>query len=153
MQETLMKFDPATGEPRPYPSHAEQWLLYHGFSTAWLFNPWTGSRRGAGDVGTDPLGRAIVPPSESGGEPMRPAIRIDAPGTGAAGTGVDGTDSAKAIAKAASLVGGVIADLPRVIDGRPEVRNVHADHAVRLSMPLPKRAPRAKAKTATKRVR
>lgn len=25
MQNILMKFDPATGEERPYPSHAAQW--------------------------------------------------------------------------------------------------------------------------------
>ena len=126
MQETLMRFDPATGEPRPYPSHAEQWRLFHGFTTAWLFNPWHGSRRGAGDVGTDPLGRAIVPPIESGGEPMRPApIRIDAPGTGAAGTGT-AVDAAAAIAKAAAKVGGVLANLPRVmprdVSSRPRAK-------------------------------
>jgi hypothetical protein len=61
-QNTLMKFDPATGESRPYPSHAAQWREYHGLGTAWLFNPWTGARRDARDVGSDMLGRAIVPP-------------------------------------------------------------------------------------------
>ena len=50
-QQTLMQFDPATGELRPYPSHAEQWRAFHGPATAWLFNPWTGTRRDAGDVG------------------------------------------------------------------------------------------------------
>lgn len=112
MQELLMKFDPATGEARPYPSHAEQWRLYHGFCTAWLFNPWDGDRRGAGAVGTDPLGRAIVPPSEA----ARPSpIRVDA-----ARAGVDGTDTAKSIAAAASLVAGVLANTatdPRVGGG------------------------------------
>ena len=44
MQQSLMKFDPATGEENPYPSHAEQWRDYHG-KAAWLFNPWTGQRR------------------------------------------------------------------------------------------------------------
>ena len=58
-QDTLMEFDPATGERRPYPSHAEQWRLYHGQSTAWLFNPWTGQRRDARDVGSDVQGLLI----------------------------------------------------------------------------------------------
>lgn len=63
-QQALMTFDPATGETKPYPSHAEQWRQWHGYSTAWLFNPWTGGRRNAGDVGTDVLGRLIHPPTE-----------------------------------------------------------------------------------------
>ena len=33
MQNTLMKFDPATGEERPYPSHAAQWRSWHGIKT------------------------------------------------------------------------------------------------------------------------
>jgi hypothetical protein len=57
-QPQLMAFDPATGEPRPYPSHAGQWREYHG-TVAWLFNPWTGARRLADDVGVDPLGRLV----------------------------------------------------------------------------------------------
>lgn len=60
-QEEVMRFDPATGEPEPYPSHAGQWRFWHGERTAWLFNPWTGKRRLAGDVGTDVIGLAIVP--------------------------------------------------------------------------------------------
>ena len=63
-QQALMQFDPATGETKPYPSHAEQWREWHGYGTAWLFNPWTGGRRNAGDVGTDVLGRLIQPPTE-----------------------------------------------------------------------------------------
>ena len=63
-QQALMKFDPATGDTRPYPSHAEQWREWHGYGTAWLFNPWTGGRRNASDVGTDVLGRLIQPPTE-----------------------------------------------------------------------------------------
>lgn len=61
----LMEFDPATGERRPYPSHAEQWRLYHG-QTAWLFNPWTGRSRDARDVGSDVQGRLICPGSPQG---------------------------------------------------------------------------------------
>ncbi len=62
-QHTLMKFDPATGAEKPYPSHAEQWRKYHG-AEAWLFNPWTGTRRQAGDVGTDVFGLLVLPPGE-----------------------------------------------------------------------------------------
>lgn len=64
-QQTLMQFDPATGELRPYPSHAEQWRAFHGPATAWLFNPWTGTRRDAGDVGSDVFGLGIRVPGEA----------------------------------------------------------------------------------------
>jgi hypothetical protein len=64
-QRTLMKYDPATGEERPYPSHAAQWREWHGDMTAWLFNPWTGRRRDARDVGSDVVGHLIVPPGEA----------------------------------------------------------------------------------------
>ena len=63
-QHSLMKFDPATGEPKPYPSHAAQWREWHGKATACLFNPWTGTRRDAGDVGSDTFGQLILPPGE-----------------------------------------------------------------------------------------
>ena len=59
MQDEVMKFDPATGKEKPYPSHAEQWRDYHGRHTAFLFNPWSGNRRNAGDVGQDPFGHLI----------------------------------------------------------------------------------------------
>ena len=59
-QDDLMLIDPATGAEKPYPSHAEQWRCYHG-SAAWLFNPWSGGRRDARDVGSDCFGYAIVP--------------------------------------------------------------------------------------------
>lgn len=61
MQDDLMKFDPATGDLRPYPSHAAQWRNWHGKKVAWLFDPWTGRRRSACDVGTDAHGLLIVP--------------------------------------------------------------------------------------------
>lgn len=60
MQNILMKFDPATGEERPYPSHAAQWREWHG-GTAWIFDPWTGRRRDARDVGGDVHGLLIAP--------------------------------------------------------------------------------------------
>ena len=60
MQDALMKFDPATGGERPYPSHATQWRNWHGIA-AWLFDPWTGKRRNAYDVGSDVYGLLIVP--------------------------------------------------------------------------------------------
>ncbi len=62
-QYTLMKFDPATGQEKPYPSHAHQWREYNG-TTAWLFNPWTGERRSAEAVGSDPTGILIRVDSE-----------------------------------------------------------------------------------------
>lgn len=63
-QQSLMLFAPDTGEPRPYPSQANQWRIYHG-NTAWLWNPWTGALRNAKDVGTDCFGYAVVPPEEN----------------------------------------------------------------------------------------
>lgn len=60
-QQELMNYDPATGEAKPYPSHAQQWREYHGYMTAWLFNPWTGERRDARDIGSDVLGRLCEP--------------------------------------------------------------------------------------------
>ena len=67
MQKILMKFDPATGEERPYPSHAAQWRNWHGVA-AWLFDPWTGKRRDAYDVGSDVHGLLIVPAGTLGGD-------------------------------------------------------------------------------------
>lgn len=58
-QDQTMMYCPATGAAQPFPSHAQQWRDHHG-KTAWLFNPWTGDRRSAMDVGTDIQGRAIV---------------------------------------------------------------------------------------------
>ena len=55
----LMKYDPATGEEKPYPSQADQYRAYHG-CVAWLLNPWTGERRDARDVGSDPFGHGII---------------------------------------------------------------------------------------------
>jgi len=60
MQPEPMKFDPATGKPKPYPIHAGNWRVYHG-KTAWLFNPWSGGRRTPQDVGSDTFGQLIAP--------------------------------------------------------------------------------------------
>lgn len=68
MSDKLMRFDPATGEERPYPSHAAQWREWNG-GMAWLFDPWTGARRHACDVGSDVTGLLIVPD----GEPIKAA--------------------------------------------------------------------------------
>lgn len=59
IQDEMMRYDPATGEERPYPSHSKQWREWHG-ETAWIFNPWTGKQRDARDIGTDVNGVAIV---------------------------------------------------------------------------------------------
>lgn len=67
-QEKMMVVDPATGGEKPYPSHAAQWREYHG-KAAWLFNPWTGGRRNAMDVGSDTFGLAI-----NDGGPVRAAL-------------------------------------------------------------------------------
>ncbi len=69
MQKTLMVFDPATCERKPYPSEASQWRKYHGSMAAWLFNPWTGQRRNATDVGSDIQGFLIAPLQENEGKP------------------------------------------------------------------------------------
>lgn len=63
-QQTLMKYDQATGQEKPYPSHAKQWRDWHGAKTAWLFDPWTGQRRTASDVGMDTTGILIIPEGE-----------------------------------------------------------------------------------------
>ena len=70
MSDKLMRFDPATGEERPYPSHAKQWREFKG-DMAWLFDPWTGARRHASDVGSDLHGLLIVPD----GEPIKAASK------------------------------------------------------------------------------
>lgn len=67
-QESLMMFDPATGEPHPFPSHAAQYRRHCGL-IAWLFNPWSGDRRDARDVGSDTFGYLIRP----AGEPLQAA--------------------------------------------------------------------------------
>ena len=61
-QDQLMRFDPATSAPKPYPSHASQWRAHHG-NIAWLYNPWTGTARDARDIGTDVFGQLILPPA------------------------------------------------------------------------------------------
>lgn len=58
-QDDLMKFDPATNTPHPYPSHADQYRIYHG-QVAWLYNPWTGEARDARDIGSDCFGYLIA---------------------------------------------------------------------------------------------
>ena len=62
-QHTLMKYDPATGEHRPYPSNAHDWRKYHG-ATAWLYNPWSGDKRDPRDIGMDVNGLLIIPKGE-----------------------------------------------------------------------------------------
>jgi hypothetical protein len=58
MQNSLMKFDPATRKEQPYPSYAEQYRKYHG-QVAWLYNPWTGGQRDPRDIGSDVTGLLI----------------------------------------------------------------------------------------------
>ena len=62
-QYTLMKYDPATGEHRPYPSNAHDWRKYHE-ATAWLYNPWSGDKRDPRDIDMDVNGLLIIPKGE-----------------------------------------------------------------------------------------
>ena len=73
-QNKLMKFDPATNSPQPYPSHADQYREYHG-RVAWLYNPWTGSIRDPRDIGSDVFGLLI----RINCEKLRPAQKGDKP--------------------------------------------------------------------------
>ncbi len=75
-QDALMKYDPATGEQQPYPSHAAQWREFHG-ATAWLVNPWTGAARKAADIGSDVFGLMVTPPGF--GVPAMPAPAMPMP--------------------------------------------------------------------------
>lgn len=59
---SLLKFDPATGNEKPYPSHPEQYRQHHG-QVAWLFNPFTGKQRDARDIGSDTFGLQIEAPA------------------------------------------------------------------------------------------
>ena len=58
-QDNLMKFDPATGQSTPFPSHAQQYRDYHG-KVAWLYNPWFGTERTPEDIGSDVFGFGII---------------------------------------------------------------------------------------------
>ena len=57
-QRKLMKFDPATKAPNPYPSDARQYREFHG-CVAWIYNPWTGLMRDPRDIGSDVQGELI----------------------------------------------------------------------------------------------
>ena len=59
---SLLKFDPASGTENPYPSHPEQYRKFHG-QVAWVFNPFTGVRRDARDIGSDTFGMLIEAPA------------------------------------------------------------------------------------------
>jgi hypothetical protein len=50
---------PATGKENPYPSEAKQWRQYHG-KCAWLYDPYTGTKRDPRDIGTDTFGHLLV---------------------------------------------------------------------------------------------
>lgn len=62
----LLKFDPKDGLADVYPSEAHQYREYHGM-VAWLFDPFTGGRRDARDVGSDPFGLLMVAPAAQEG--------------------------------------------------------------------------------------
>lgn len=54
-QEALMRFDPLTRAPKPYPSHARQYRT-HNSADYWNYNPWTGVKRTVEEMDNDPLG-------------------------------------------------------------------------------------------------
>lgn len=62
-QQTPMRYCPALGWEMPTPQDAAEWRDCNG-ERAWLFNPWTGNRRSAEDVGSDTFGHLIAPPGE-----------------------------------------------------------------------------------------
>lgn len=51
----LMLYDPVTGKPKPYPSEAHQYRVHYG-QIAWMFDPYTGSKRDPRDIGSDVFG-------------------------------------------------------------------------------------------------
>ena len=55
-----MNFDPTTGEKYPHPPTALEYREFHG-AVAWLYNPWTGTKRDPRDIGTDTFGHLIDP--------------------------------------------------------------------------------------------
>ena len=55
----LMQYDPLTGvKGNVFPSEAEQYRKWHG-KVAWLYNPYTGKKRDARDIGSDVFGHLI----------------------------------------------------------------------------------------------
>jgi hypothetical protein len=55
---SLMLFDPIEGTHTPYPSEPNQYRKYHG-KVAWMYNPYTGRKRDARDIGSDVFGYLI----------------------------------------------------------------------------------------------
>lgn len=66
-QSTPLTHDPILGteinKHPTLPKNADDYRAYYG-SLAWLYNPWTGKPRHAGDIGTDTFGKLIIPPGE-----------------------------------------------------------------------------------------
>ena len=54
----LMLFDPIEGTHTSYPSEPNQYRKYHG-KIAWMYNPYTGHKRDARDIGNDVFGYLI----------------------------------------------------------------------------------------------
>ena len=75
MQNKPLRIDPYTGQAMSSAMMADD-AREQNPSAAWLFDPWSGRRRTAGDVFTDPMGMLIVPvdpidpPAEIGGMSM-----------------------------------------------------------------------------------
>lgn len=68
-QNKRFNFDPLDGVERkvyPHDEGGDAWRAHHG-AIAWLYNPWTGARRTAVEVGDDVFGVRIYPPGVPGG--------------------------------------------------------------------------------------
>lgn len=62
-QNEPMSFDPVTGQSFSNPVDVNDYRIAYG-KLAWLFNPWTGTKRDARDIGDDVLGLAIRIPNK-----------------------------------------------------------------------------------------
>lgn len=59
IQDTMLKYDPVTGDPLQYEMKAEEYRMRHP-NALWVYNPWAGNKRHAGDADSDNYGVAIV---------------------------------------------------------------------------------------------
>lgn len=55
-----MSYDPVTGKIAPQPSDPQEYREHHGL-IAWLYNPYTGTKRDPRDIANDIEGILIVP--------------------------------------------------------------------------------------------
>lgn len=58
----VMLFDPANGQPNPFPSTVIAYRNWHG-EIAFIYNPYTGIMRNPKDIGSDVFGHFIEQPN------------------------------------------------------------------------------------------